>query len=109
MANGLGLWCVDCRTGEIVDLGGEYTWGDCNEVERVVRRLIELGHLPADGDYGDGLMARVVWIADGMPWVREPHLQPSAQRAVRGQTRARSQTQSTQRSSYAPQGRVQGE
>lgn len=68
MANGLRLWCVDRCTGQIVHLGGEYTWGDCNEVERIVRRLIDSGHLPADGDYGDGVVARVAWITDGMPW-----------------------------------------
>jgi len=80
MANGLRLWCVDRRTGEIVHLGGEYTWGDCNEVERVVRRLIESGHLPADGDYGDELVARVAWITDGMPWFETHilHLFPGA-------------------------------
>lgn len=71
MANGLRLWCVDRRTGQIVHLGGEYTWGDCNEVERIVRRLIDSGHLPADGDYGDGLVARVAWITDGMPWFED--------------------------------------
>jgi len=71
MANGLRLWCVDHRTGQIVHLGGEYTWGDCNEVERIVRRLIGSGHLPADGDYGDGVVARVAWITDGMPWFQD--------------------------------------
>ena len=71
MANGLRLWCVDRRTGAIVHLGGEYTWGDCNEVERIVRRLIESGHLPANGDYGDDVVARVAWITDGMPWFEE--------------------------------------
>jgi len=73
MANGLRLWCIDHRTGQIVHLGGEYTWGDCNEVERIVRRLIDSGHLPADGDYGDGVVARVAWITDGMPWF-ETHI-----------------------------------
>lgn len=71
MANGLRLWCIDRRTGQIVHLGGEYTWGDCNEVERIVRRLIGSGHLPADGDYGQGVVARVAWVTDGMPWFED--------------------------------------
>lgn len=71
MTNGLRLWCVDQRTGEVVHIGGEYTWGDCKEVERIVRRLIQSGHLPADGDYGDGVVARVAWITDGMPWFED--------------------------------------
>jgi len=71
MANGLRLWCIDRRTGAIIHLGGEYTWGDCNEVERIVRRLIDSGHLPADGNYGDGVMARIAWITDGMAWFND--------------------------------------
>lgn len=71
MANGLRLWCVDRRTGQIIHLGGQYTWGDCNEVESILRELIKSGHLPADGDYGDGVVARIAWITDGMPWFEQ--------------------------------------
>ena len=71
MANGLRLWCVDSSTNENVHLGGEYTWGDCNEVHSIVQRLIDSGHLPTDGNYGEGVVAHVAWITDGAPWIEE--------------------------------------
>ena len=71
MANGVRIWCENRDTGEIVHLGGEYTWGDCNEVEAILRRLIDSGHLPSDGNYGGGVVAHVAWITDGAPWLEE--------------------------------------
>lgn len=71
MVNGLRLWIVDRHNGGIVHLGGEFTWGDCHEVSRIVDALIEEGILPRDGDYGDGLVTQVVVITDGCPWVEQ--------------------------------------
>jgi len=71
MANGLRLWCVDWRTGAVIHLGGEFTWGDCHEVHRIIQRLIASGHLPTDGDYGDGVVASIAWVVDGMPWFKD--------------------------------------
>ena len=71
MANGLRIWCVDSRTGDIIHLGGEFTWGNCEQVESIVRCLIESGHLPVGGDYGEGVVAQVVWVTDGMPWIEQ--------------------------------------
>ncbi len=75
MANGLRFWCIDRHTGQIIHLGGEYTWGDCNEVGRIVDRLIEEGIVPRDGDYGDGLLTKLVLITDGEPWIRDHFLE----------------------------------
>lgn len=69
MANGLRVWCVDRFNGSIIHLGGTYTWGDCEEVEEIVRWLITSGHLPADGDYGDGLAVQVAVVVDGAEWL----------------------------------------
>jgi len=71
MVNGIRLWCVCRRTGRILHLGGEYTWGDCEEVEKLFERLQERGLLPADGDYGEGVQAQIVLLTDGAPWIRE--------------------------------------
>jgi len=71
MANGIRVWCIDRRTGAVIHLGGEYTWGDCHEVEKIMRRLQESGHLPADGDYGDGVVATFVLPTDGLGWIRD--------------------------------------
>lgn len=69
--NGLRLWAVDRHNGRTIHLGGEFTWGNCHEVERLVRALIEDGILPVDGDYGDGLRAELVVITDGLPWIEQ--------------------------------------
>lgn len=69
--NGVRVWCVDRKTGGIVHLGGEYTWGDCEEVARVFATLRKSGVLPRDGDYGDGLRAQLVLITDGARWIEE--------------------------------------
>jgi hypothetical protein len=71
MANGLRIWCVDSRTGNIIHLGGEFTWGNCEHVESIVQDLIKSGHLPVGGDYGKGVVAQLVWVTDGMPWIEE--------------------------------------
>jgi hypothetical protein len=71
MANGLRLWCVDRHNGAIIHLGGEYTWGDCHRVGEIVDWLINTGRVPADGNYGDGLVATVVLPTDGMPWITD--------------------------------------
>jgi hypothetical protein len=69
MINGIRLWCIDERTGETVHLGGEYTWGDCHEVAARFAALQATGHLPADGDYGEGVVAQIVLPADGADWI----------------------------------------
>jgi hypothetical protein len=68
MANGIRLWCEDRKTGEIIHLGGEFTWGDCHEVSRVFQALIDEGILPADGNYGEGVRAQLAWVSDAMRW-----------------------------------------
>ena len=75
MANGIRLWCVDRNNGAIIHLGGEYTWGDCEEVGAIIKRLVCSGHLAENGDYGDGTIAKLVVIVDGAPWI-ENHVMP---------------------------------
>ncbi len=82
MANGLRLWCIDKNTGEIIHLGGEYTWGDCHRVGEIVDWLIETGHVPADGDYGNGLVAKVIIPTDGMQWFEEHIIEKFSENAV---------------------------
>jgi len=81
MANGIRLWCVDRNNGAIIHLGGEYTWGDCEEVGDIFERLVCSGHLAEDGDYGDGTLAKLVVIVDGAPWI-ENHVLPRLPWAV---------------------------
>lgn len=69
--NGIRVWCIDQQTGEVIHLGGEYTWGDCQEVARLFTQLQEDGILPADGDYGEGVRAQVVLVTDGARWIEE--------------------------------------
>jgi hypothetical protein len=71
MANGVRLWCEDAETGQIIHLGGEFTWGDCEEVGGIFKDLIARGILAADGDYGDDVVAQLVWLSDGMPWFKD--------------------------------------
>jgi hypothetical protein len=75
MANGIRLWCVDRNNGAIIHIGGEYTWGDCQEVADIIERLVSSGHLAEDGDYGDGTSAKLVVVTDGAPWI-ENHVLP---------------------------------
>jgi hypothetical protein len=68
MVNGIRIWCEDKKTGQIIHLGGEFTWGDCNEVGKLFQELIDEGILPADGNYGEGVRAQLVWVSDAMQW-----------------------------------------
>jgi hypothetical protein len=68
-ANGLRLWCIDRGSGRVIHLGGMYTWGDCQEVEKIVRWLISTGRLPSNGDFGGNLRAQIVWVTDAVDWV----------------------------------------
>jgi hypothetical protein len=70
MINGIRLWTVDRRTGDIIHLGGEYTWGDCHEVASIIGELVGQGYLPEGGDYGD-VPSELVVVVDGMPWFEE--------------------------------------
>jgi len=67
--NGVRLWCQDRKTGGIIHLGGDFTVGDCKEVERLVVELRDLGILPANCVYGDGVRAQLVVITDGAHWL----------------------------------------
>ncbi len=71
MVNGIRVWCQDRRTGQIIHLGGEFTWGDCEVVEAVFKELATTGYLPANGDYGDGVIAQLVFVSDGARWFVE--------------------------------------
>lgn len=71
MANGIRVWTVDKKSGETIHLGGQYTWGDCLEVRRCFERLQQQGVLPADGDYGEGVIAQVAFVTDGLDWIAE--------------------------------------
>jgi hypothetical protein len=75
MVNGIRLWCEDRQTGRTIHIGGEFTWGDCKHVGAIFRELISSGTLPADGDYGDGVQAQIVWVSDAMGWF-EDHILP---------------------------------
>lgn len=68
-ANGIRLWCVDRQTGSIIHLGGEYTFGDCHAVGELFECLSELGVLPPNGDYGEDVVAQLVLVTDGAPWL----------------------------------------
>lgn len=69
MLNGIRFWCVDRKNGQTIHVGGEYTWGDCGEVARRMKVLIE--HLVPPGPDAP----QVVFVVDGMPWIRE-HVHP---------------------------------
>jgi hypothetical protein len=71
MANGIRLWCEERGSGKIIHLGGEFTWGDCREVGKTFAALIAAGILPANGNYGRGLRAQLVWVSDAMGWFDE--------------------------------------
>lgn len=67
--NGWRLWCEDAKTGRLIHLGGEYTFAHCQGVEARLAEFIASGYLPVDGDYGDGLVAQIVFLSDGAPWL----------------------------------------
>lgn len=71
MTNGLRIWCVDQKSGQIIHLGGEFTWGDCEVVEEIFKSLTQSGHLPADGNYGEGIRAEYVIVTDGAVWIEQ--------------------------------------
>jgi hypothetical protein len=71
MAHGIRIWCEDRHTGEVIHLGGEFTWGDCRAVGEAFRDLIGRGILPANGDYGYGVKSRLVWVSDAMRWFND--------------------------------------
>lgn len=75
MVNGLRVWCVDRKSGATLHIGGEFTTGDAHYLTHRVEQLIASKILPADGDFGDGLKAQYVFIADGMPWLQQ-HIVP---------------------------------
>jgi hypothetical protein len=69
------VWCEDARTGEIIHLGGEFTWGDCREVAERFRALISAGILPGGGEAWEAVEPKLVFISDGAEWVTE-HVLP---------------------------------
>ena len=71
MVNGVRMWCINRKNNTIIHLGGEYTWGDCHQVERIIKELIQAGYLPEQGDYGDGIIAELVVITDGATWIKD--------------------------------------
>jgi len=73
MMNGLRLWCEDRRTRRIIHIGGEFTCGDAKYLTERMSDLLASGIVSASGDFGDGLVAQYVFVADGMPWF-EQHL-----------------------------------
>jgi hypothetical protein len=81
MTNGIRFWCEDNETGQVIHLGGEFTWGDCYAVHAIFEDLIVRGTLPPDGNYGDGVRAQLVWLSDGMPWFKD-HILPLFQDVV---------------------------
>ena len=71
MVNGIRLWCINRKDNMIIHLGGEYTWGDCHHVEKIIEELILAGYLPKNGDYGAGVVAELVVITDGASWIKD--------------------------------------
>lgn len=75
MVNGIRVWCEDADTGQIVHLGGEFTWGDCHAVGDRIRALRDAGILPnGDSEWAD-LDAQVVFVSDGSSWLLD-HIVP---------------------------------
>ena len=75
MVNGIRVWCEDAATGEIVHLGGEFTWGDCREVGKRIKALVAAGILPNDDAAWQELNAKIVFVSDGSDWLLE-HIVP---------------------------------
>lgn len=69
MTNGIRIWCEAAATGEIIHLGGEFTWGDCRVVAERFKALSEAGILPN----GDALWKQInpqsVFVSDGSEWL----------------------------------------
>lgn len=64
MVNGIRMWCVDRTNGQVIHLGGEYTWGNCQEVARRFKSLVA-DYVPTGDD-----APQVVLLTDGMEWIR---------------------------------------
>ena len=75
MVNGIRVWCEDAETGQIVHLGGEFTWGDCHQVAERIRTLRDAGILPNDEPAWQAVDAQTVFVSDGSTWLLE-HLVP---------------------------------
>lgn len=69
MWNGIRLWCIDRHTGQIIHLGGDFANDDCRGVAARFLALQIGGQLPANGDYGDGVVAQIVFPSDGALWI----------------------------------------
>jgi hypothetical protein len=69
MINGIRIWCEDADTGEIVHLGGEFTWGDCREVGARIRALLQTGVLPNGDEAWAIVNAQLVFVSDGSEWL----------------------------------------
>lgn len=69
MTNGIRVWCIDGGTGELIHLGGEYMNGDCHAVAARFAALRESGHLPKAGDFGEGVVATIALVTDGLDWI----------------------------------------
>lgn len=69
MINGIRMWCIGRRSGQVIHLGGEYTWGDCHEVAARFRSLVA-DYVPAGDD-----APQVVLLTDGMKWIAD-HVAP---------------------------------
>lgn len=69
MINGIRMWCVHKDTGDIIHLGGEYTWGDCRAVADAFQRIV--AELIPTGDAAP----QTAFVIDGMPWIRD-HIVP---------------------------------
>lgn len=75
MVNGIRVWCEDANTGQIIHLGGEFTWGDCHAVGDRIRALHDAGILPnGDAEWAD-LDAQIVFVSDGSTWLLD-HIVP---------------------------------
>lgn len=69
MWNGIRLWCINAKTGQIIHLGGDYANDDCRGVAARFLALQSGGQLPANGDYGEGIVAQIVFPSDGALWI----------------------------------------
>jgi hypothetical protein len=69
MWNGIRVWCIDRHTGQIIHLGGDFANDDCRGVAARFVALQTGGQLPANGDYGDGVVAQIVFPSDGAWWI----------------------------------------
>ncbi len=75
MLNGIRVWCEDAETGQIIHLGGEFTWGDCHEVAQRISTLLDAGVLPNDEPEWQAVDAQIVFVSDASAWLLE-HLVP---------------------------------